>query len=382
MLLHHNKLSQSLEKQIAPSSGSIHTCMSFDSHDQRYLLTSCIDGRVMLHDIYSLLYDAAEEVRVEKLSSRHESFGHMYTATSVQWYPVDNGAFLTSSLDCTVKIWDTNQFLVAGCFKLRDRVFSAKMRSDHLCHHTVAAAVGNGVINLCDLRTSDAEHSLSGPSQSILTLDWCPNEEYLLASGSADGALCLWDVRKGGRRGLLAACDWQQSLKNTSSFNVRAHERAVMSVKFSPCGNFLVSCGNDKKVRCWETYSTSLLPTQYSPCHKSSLPYYISFAKGAGAANDILLFPSSDTIHMVPLHSPTGKSSRTLRGHVSHVSCLLYLQEYHVMLSCGGDGMILIWEREKPVIEESESEFDSETSSVDSERYVPPIVRQMLGENV
>ena len=147
MQLNLDKLSQSSEKRISPSSGSIHTCMSFDSHDQRYLLTSCIDGRVMLHDIYSLLHDIEDEVRVEKLSTRHEVFGHMYTATSVQWYPVDNGAFLTSSLDGTVKIWDTNQFLVAGCFKLQDRVFCAKMRSDGLCHHAVAAAVGgNGVV--------------------------------------------------------------------------------------------------------------------------------------------------------------------------------------------------------------------------------------------
>jgi WD40 repeat protein len=35
-------------------------------------------------------------------------FAHKYLVTSLAWYPVDTGLFLTGSADKTVKLWDTS----------------------------------------------------------------------------------------------------------------------------------------------------------------------------------------------------------------------------------------------------------------------------------
>ena len=118
MNLHLHELSLAPDKRIIPYSGSLHTCLSLDCHDQRYLLTSCIDGRIMLHDLHKLLHSTAHKVTVEKLSTRHETSGHMYTATSIEWYPIGGmvpffllltectGTFLLPPADETIAVTD------------------------------------------------------------------------------------------------------------------------------------------------------------------------------------------------------------------------------------------------------------------------------------
>ena len=37
---------------------------------------------------------------------------HKFSIEAVQWYPRDNGMFITSSLDKSVKVWDSNTLQV------------------------------------------------------------------------------------------------------------------------------------------------------------------------------------------------------------------------------------------------------------------------------
>lgn len=44
---------------------------------------------------------------------------HKYAVTSLSWYPADNGLFVTSSYDSTIKVWDTNEMKVTFNLKIR-----------------------------------------------------------------------------------------------------------------------------------------------------------------------------------------------------------------------------------------------------------------------
>jgi DNA excision repair protein ERCC-8 len=48
--------------------------------------------------------------------------GHKHSVTSVQWYPVDTGLFISASNDHTLKAWDTNRFQIIGNFDLGSKV--------------------------------------------------------------------------------------------------------------------------------------------------------------------------------------------------------------------------------------------------------------------
>lgn len=55
---------------------------------------------------------------------------HGYAVTTVQWYPVDTGLFVSGSTDGTVKVWDTNAFQAAGSFQI-----GSKVRERAPAHH-------------------------------------------------------------------------------------------------------------------------------------------------------------------------------------------------------------------------------------------------------
>ena len=70
------------------------------------------------------------------------------------------------------------------------------------------------------------------------------------------------------------------------------------------------------------------------------------------------------------------------RGFLPDYNCVMYVSEYHCMLSCGSDGMILLWEADKTPMEVSDSESQSDSDITSDGGFVPPIIREMFGEDV
>lgn len=164
---------------------------------------------------------------------------------------------------------------------------------------------------------------------------------------SLDGTVKIWDIRKGDHQAILMSLDAQQdhtatatasfqsvvsergdggrlwagialsSHDNTSyrtmdwskSSVARAHDGAVMSIKYTDCGRFIVSSGNDKAVRLWNAHTGALMPIAYRAGCTSTQPYEMEIATPASSVGDTLIVPNgaSGDIALLPLYQSTGR---------------------------------------------------------------------------
>jgi WD40 repeat protein len=92
-------------------------------------------------------------------------------------------------------------------------------------------------IQIWDLSTRRAVRTLIGHKGRVLRLAFSPNGR-LLASGSEDNTVKVWDMRDAPERGPL--CTYR-------------HSGRVHGLVFSPDGRYLASTGGDNEVKVWET---------------------------------------------------------------------------------------------------------------------------------
>jgi WD40 repeat protein len=239
-----------------------------------------------------------------------------------------------------------------------------------------------------------------------------------MVSCAKDGKILAWDTRKSGRDAITLCLDWQQdytaiakpyhkarkrilandvtSYRKISNIdNIRAHESPIMCVKYTECGRYILSFGNDKSasharedglVRCWNSHDGALLPTQYDVGCVSNLSYDVVVSSSSGSnksCHDILITPSyHNSIAVVNIHS-NGKPKVILAGHIEQVTSIVYRKYYQQIISSSKDGNILIWNTKQPSATES-NEWEREGAKVAQRHrpadhnYVPPIIRNYL----
>lgn len=96
-------------------------------------------------------------------------------------------------------------------------------------------------------RLNDARHTLVGHRGEVYGLAYSPNGR-LLATGSEDGFIKLWDPANG------------QELAS-----IPAHKSCVNSLAYSPDGTVLASCSCDHTIKLWSASTHALLATLDGP---------------------------------------------------------------------------------------------------------------------
>eukprot|EP00045_Choanoeca_perplexa_P004431 m.38023 g.38023 ORF g.38023 m.38023 type:complete len:400 (-) comp12569_c0_seq1:118-1317(-) len=313
--------------------------MDVEAAEGRYLLTGSTDRRITINDL-------GEDPPAWQLSSQPSNCaivttkkGHKGAVAKVTWYPQDSGAFVSSGTDGSVKLWDTNSMTAVEEFAGFDVVYNHALSiTPQQCLVAVACKLRD--VYLCDVRSGSKTHTLRGHTKAVLSADWSPQLEHVLATGGADHRILLWDIRRA--KSCLAALDVDNgdafAAYNASS-KPRAHHGPVNCVRFTEDGHRLISSGGDDHVRVWDT-DTAQHNLAHFPDVSNRLRFF-QFALLERGRQAYLYHPNGPVIGVYRLSD--GKLLRQFRAHYSDVYCLRLHPSKHLLLSGSNDSEVLGW---------------------------------------
>lgn len=157
--------------------------LAVENQNERFLLSGGSDGSLALYDLEKRDLGASESsirsVLADTKTSGRQS--HSNYISSVQWYPIDPGAFISASYDESIWIWDSQCFKPVGKFETNCKVYDAQMSSDG---SVTALALADGSIRLLDNNSGDYTQTLAGHTMSASRACWNPTQPYSLTSCS------------------------------------------------------------------------------------------------------------------------------------------------------------------------------------------------------
>jgi WD40 repeat protein len=159
--------------------------------------------------------------------------------------------------------------------------------------------------------------NLTGPIRHVV---FSPDGQHAAVIAS-EPALCLVDLRTSAQMPLASAGNWKDPL---------------YAAAFSPDGSRLVSAGEDRIVRIWDTQSGELERKLYG--HSDQIFAAVFHPDGkrlATAGRDL-------DIHIWDMIS--GDDLARLRGHNDYVFSLAFSPDGATLISGSGDGSVRVWE--------------------------------------
>jgi DNA excision repair protein ERCC-8 len=243
----------------------------------------------------------------------HVPSGHASPISHVQWYPVDSGAFLSSSKDGSLLVWDTETMSpVSHCtpFSTKD-ICTFHLSSRNMAGNVVVvASFHDPSIKLVDIRSGASSHTLLGhSSQGLSSVQWAPHNDVILASGGMDGTVRLWDIRKGGSRSCI-------SILNQDGTTTVTTGASTSNKPYSPYYTHL------------PRPSFSLHNNDKNDTHQSSGGRTLTISTKNAAPNNYRATESS-----------------TFVSHAGPVSALAFAGwDGHFLVSAGQDGALKVWD--------------------------------------
>ncbi len=251
-----------------------------------------------------------------------DSSGHRFGITHLSFYPFDSAAFLSCSHDQTLKLWSTERAAVSGSFGLGARVYT-HATSPIASHLLVACGTQHPAVRLVDLRSASAVQSLVSPGQlggsagATLAVAWSPVHEHVLAAGSVDGAIRIWDVRKSN--GLVDLLDQEdvvgladeaeitvQHVHRQPRPSAKAHAGPVNGLAWTDDGAYLVSAGHDRRIRVWDAATGANTLANFGPSIRNSqmgtVGMFVSPTGLTHPGGELLFFPNETEILGMDLH--------------------------------------------------------------------------------
>ena len=165
--------------------------------------------------------------------------GHQNWVKSVSWSP-DSKYIASSSLDRTIRVWDTN---TGTCIQsLKDHTSWVRAVAWSPDSKYIASGSDDTTIKVWDATTENCIHTLEGHTSIVWSAAWSPDRKYI-ASGSFE-EIKIWDAVTGACINTLTG--------NTYGIN---------SVSWSSDGKHIIGSSNNKIIKIWDAQSGICLHT-------------------------------------------------------------------------------------------------------------------------
>ncbi|XP_071118181.1 DNA excision repair protein ERCC-8-like [Haliotis cracherodii] len=313
--------------------------LDIDLIESRYLLSGGSTGGISIHDLENFSGNVKHSYKHVCGVDRSNRYMHKHSIQTVQWYPLDTGIFTSSGTDKLLKVWDTNRLVPADTFEFSTIVYSHHMSPIATKHNLLAVGCQGSTVKLVDLKAGSATHMLKGHKSCVMSVKWSTRDEFILATGSTDNRVLLWDVR--AAKGHLMSLDQHNGEAASSVANsTTAHGGRVNGLSFTHDGLFLVTFGTDNRLRLWNTYTGKNCMVNYGSIENDSKKN-IQIGLSQGGCPDVIFVPNDGNIDILDLHK--GGYINTLRGHYNVVNCCLFNTNSHELFSGGSDRNILVW---------------------------------------
>jgi len=244
---------------------------------------------------------------------------------SVSYSP--DGSVLASTSYKTIKLWDTKSGELMQMLKGHEGdVWGLSYSPDG---RTLASGSADTTIKLWDVKTGYLKQTLKEKEKEkeqdqekgkneIRTLSYSPNGR-ILASGSLDKTIKLWDAKTG---------QLQQTLEG--------HEGEILALSYSPDGNVLASGSSDSTIKFWDAKSGQLKQTLKG--HERAI-----LTLSYNDDGHVLASGSSEgTIKL--WDTASGQLKQTLKEHEGEVLMLSYRPKSNVLASASQNGTINLWD--------------------------------------
>ena len=161
--------------------------------------------------------------------------------------------------------------------------------------------------------------TLTGHKNNVMSVTFSP-DGTMLASGSMDNTIQLWNVIKGEHKKTLTG-----------------HWDVVVSVSFSPDGQMLASGGDDKTIRLWDTTTGQ---------HRKTLIGHARSVLSVCFSPDGQMLASGSSDKTIRLwDTTTGQHKKTLIGHTGSVFAVCFDPDGQTFASAGTtDRTIRLWD--------------------------------------
>lgn len=298
------------------------------SPDGCWLVSGSSDRTVRLWDLRT-----GECIRVMQ--------GHGSWVRSVAFSP-DGQIIASGSEDTTIRLWDVqtgecHQMLTGHTSWVRSVAFSpipvslrtqADEGKEQFFHrktgteggYLLASGSGDHTVKLWDVPSGRCSRTLRGFFNRVWSVAFSPHSSTL-ASGHDDHCVRLWNLESG-------VCE--QTL--------RGHTKGVCAIAFSPAEPLLASGSNDQTIKLWDLRLERCLLTLRG--HLSRV-WSIAFSP-----NGQMLASGSDDQTIKLWDVATGQCRQTLQGHIGWVCSVAFSPDGRLLASGCHDQTAKLWDVE------------------------------------
>ncbi|KAL8841947.1 MAG: hypothetical protein Q9170_000727 [Blastenia crenularia] len=259
--------------------------------------------------------------------------GHLAGISTLAWSP-DSRTLASGSDDKSIRLWDT----------LTGKAYPLQLLGHHNYIYSIAfSPKGNMLVSgsydeavfLWDVRTARVMRSLPAHSDPVGGVDFV-RDGTLIVSCAGDGLIRIWDTATG------------QCLRTL----VHEDNAPVSSVRFSPNGKFVLAWTLDSCVRLWNYVEGRCVKT-YQGHQNNRFSVGGAFGVYGDEEGDVGL---GEKKAFAVSGSETGEilwwdvqSKQVMQREKAHEGCVLGVDTWGrdgLLVSCGFDKTVRIWERE------------------------------------